>query len=690
MVEEHILSLPFKSFFDSAATGVALADPRGNILVVNPTFMRLIGRRPEEVSGRNILNFIAPEKIRDVRDMLDGLATDSHQRYKSDVVLSHSQGHALRALFGAALVQDPAGTPLCMMFTVSEIPVDQPADEAATRASTPARYIDKTCLKILDVIPQILLFISQARHIEGINKQGESAFGYARQELISCPVETLFPDLTWQTPVPDAAHHAVRPLFAVHALHKNGERIPVLLDLRAVHAGDKTYWLGIVQHLTGHKTAGDANVSTVSRDPVTGLYTRSMFLERLQHAASRAERDEKKLGVLLLDLDRFKEINDSFGHEGGDELLKEVGERIAAFLRKSDTVARLDGDHFAILLEGLKKSEHALATAQKLLGAFAAPFLRQEQDVYLSPSIGISIFPEDGLDGDSLIRNAQNAMRMAKKSGGNAFQFYTGEMNTRAIERIRLDSELRRALKHGQFAVYYQPLVNATDGRAVCLEALLRWNHPEKGLVPPMSFIPLLEETGLIEQVGDLVLRAACQQLKALRHNGHGRLRVAVNISARQFLQKDFAATVEKILKETGADPRALELEITESVLLRNTENVGRILASIVALGVRIILDDFGTGCSSLSYLKHFPIHALKIDRNFVQGLPRQRGDLAITNAIITLATDLGLKVIAEGVETDEQHAYLREQQCHELQGFLFSRPMPAEEVGPWLNKQLH
>ncbi len=690
MAEERLLSLPFKSFFESAAAGVALTDLRGNILVVNPAFMRLVGRRPEEVSGRNVLNFIAPEKIRDVRDMLDGLAADSLPRYRSEIVLSHSQGHALRVLFGAALVQDPSGTPLCLMFTVSEISVDRPAEDAATRASAPSRYIDKTCLKILDVIPQILLFINQARHIEGINKQGESAFGHARQELVGCPVETLFPDLTWRTPVPDAAHHAVRPLFAVHALHKNGEKIPVLLGFRAVQTGDRTYWLGIVQHLTGHKTAGDANVSTTSRDPVTGLYTRGMFLERFQHAASRAERDGKKLGVLLLDLDRFEEINDSFGHEGGDDLLKKVGGRIATFLRKSDTVARLDGDHFAILLEGLKKSEFALAATQKLLAVFAAPFPRQEQDVYLTPSIGISIFPEDGIDGGGLIRNAQNAMHMAKKSGGNAFQFYTEDMNTRAIERIRLDSELRRALKLGQFAVYYQPLVNAADGRAVCLEALLRWNHSEKGLVPPMSFIPLLEETGLIEQVGDLVLRSACRQIKTLRHNGHGRLRVAVNISARQFLQKDFAAKVEKILKETGADAQALELEITESVLLRNTESVGRILASIVALGVRIALDDFGTGCSSLSYLKHFPIHALKIDRNFVQGLPRQRGDLAITNAIITLATDLGLKVIAEGVETDEQHAYLRERQCHELQGFLFSRPMPAEEIGPWLNKQLH
>jgi EAL domain-containing protein (putative c-di-GMP-specific phosphodiesterase class I) len=263
-------------------------------------------------------------------------------------------------------------------------------------------------------------------------------------------------------------------------------------------------------------------------------------------------------------------------------------------------------------------------------------------------------------------------------------------LNTRVTERIRLDNDLHRALKHGQFVIHYQPLVSAADGRVVCIEALLRWNHPGKGLIPPMSFIPLLEETGLIVQVGDFVLRAACRQIQMLRNNGHSRLRVAVNISARQFTQKDFAANVRKIIQEVSLDPHALELEITESVLLENTEEVGKMLTSLTALGIRIVLDDFGTGCSSLSYLKHFPIHALKIDRNFVQGLPGERGDVAITNAIITLGTDLGLKVIAEGVETGEQLAYLQERQCHELQGFLFARPMPAEDLDHWLHQRLH
>jgi diguanylate cyclase (GGDEF)-like protein/PAS domain S-box-containing protein len=689
MIEEHILSFPFKLFFANAAAGVVLTDLKGKILEANPAFLQLVGQRAEEVNGGNILNYIPPGENHDVRDMLDGLVTARPQRYKSETSLSHGHDQALRILLEAVPVQDAMGRPLCIMFTVSEISAEQRREGAPTRTSVLSKYADETCLQILDGIPQTLLFINHARHIEGINKHGESAFGYAKQELMNRPVEALFPELTWQTPLPDTIHHAVRPLFAVHALHKNGERIPVLVDLKTIHAEDKPFWVGIVQNLPGHKIAADVPVYPAWRDPVTGLCSRIMFQERLQHAIAKAERGGKKLGVLLLDLDRFKEINDSFGHEGGDELLRDVGERITGFLRKSDTVARFDGDHFAILLEGLNKSEHAFAAAQKLISAFTAPFLKQEQDVYLTPSIGISIFPEDGIDGGTLLKNAQSAMHQAKRGGGNAFQFYTQELNTRAIERIKLDSDLRRALKLEKFVLYYQPLVSAADGQVLGLEALLRWIHPEKGLVPPLSFIPMLEETGLIEQVGEFVLRTACRQIKRLRNNGHSHLRMAVNISARQFSQKDFAANVEKIIQKNGLDPQALELEITESVLLKNMEAAGKILVAIAKLGIRIALDDFGTGCSSLSYLKHFPIHTLKIDRNFVQGLPGQRGDVAITNAIITLGTDLGLKVIAEGVETEEQHAYLRGQRCHELQGFLFARPMPAEQVDQWLHQRL-
>jgi diguanylate cyclase (GGDEF)-like protein/PAS domain S-box-containing protein len=438
------------------------------------------------------------------------------------------------------------------------------------------------------------------------------------------------------------------------------------------------------------QSVNQTNALPVWYDSVTGLKNHLLFQEQVRHAITKAEREGKKLGVLVLDLDRFKELNDSLGHLVGNQLLKDTGTRIVSFVRKSDTVARIGGNQFAILLEGLDRAELISSVAQKLTSVFAAPFSWQGEDVYVSASIGISVFPVDGIDSGSLMKNAESAMHQVKKEGGNAFQFYTRELNAKAMARIKMDSELHRALKKTEFVLHYQPVVDISGDQVTCLEALLRWNHPEKGLMPPLSFIPLLEETGFITQVGDWILHTACRQIKALRNNGFSQLRMAVNVSARQFSQKDFALHVGGILQGAGLDPRALELEITESVLIQNSEKSWKILESIAAQGVRIALDDFGTGYSSLSYLKRFPIHTLKIDQNFVQGVPKKRDDVAITNAILALADSLGLKVIAEGVETKEQHAFLRERNCHELQGFLFSRPMPAEELGHWLRNRAH
>ncbi len=572
--EESILSLPFKYFFTNTAVGVVLTDFRGKILVANPAFAKLVGRRSPEIDGQDFLNFVPADKKQDARNVLDGLVADTHQRYLTKTSLSYSGGQVLSTLFGAALALDNTGRPLCMMLTLSEIPADHIRNHRPTRAPITEKNANESD-----------------------------------------------PHLAWY-------------------------------------------------------------------DTVTELNNHLLFQEQLRHAIVKAEREGKKLGILVLDLDRFKELNDSFGHQAGNQLLKDAGARIVSFVRKSDTVARFGGNQFAILLEGLDKAEPISSVAQKLTSAFVAPFLWQGEDVYLSASIGISVFPVDGIDGDSLMKNAESAMHQTKREGGNAFQFYTRELNTKAMERIKMDRELHRALKHTEFVLHYQPVVNITGEQVTCLEALLRWNHPEKGLMPPLSFIPLLEETGLIIPVGDWILRTACRQIKALRTKGFSQLRMAVNVSARQFSQKDFALNLSGILQETGLDPQALELEITESVLIQNSEKSWKILEAIAALGISIALDDFGTGYSSLSYLKRFPIHTLKIDRNFVQGVPKKRDDVAITNAILALAGSLGLKVVAEGVETIEQHAFLRDRQCQELQGFLFSRPMPADELGHWLKKR--
>ncbi|MHB8743461.1 MAG: EAL domain-containing protein [Sulfuricaulis sp.] len=491
-----------------------------------------------------------------------------------------------------------------------------------------------------------------------------------------------------ETSLSHSSGQTLSTLFSAALAEDNtGRPLCLMLTLLEMPAANYRHH-SLTQATASAAPAHEPDPDTAWYDAVTGLKNQLFFQEQLRHAIPRAEREAKKLGVLFLDLDRFKELNDSFGQQAGNQLLKDAGARIVNFVRKSDTVARLGGNQFAILLEGLDKAEPISSVAQKLTGVFAAPFLWQGEDVYLSASIGISIFPEDGIDGDRLIKNAESAMHQTKREGGNAFQFYTRELNTKAMQRVTMDRELHRALKHSEFVLYYQPMVDISGGQVTCLEALLRWQHPEKGLLPPLSFIPLLEETGLIIPVGDWILRTACRQIKALQNIGFSQLRMAVNVSARQFSQKDFALNLGSILRETGLNPQSLELEITESVLIQDSDKSWKILEAIAAQGISIALDDFGTGYSSLSYLKRFPIHTLKIDQNFVSGVPKKRDDVAITNAILALAASLGLKVIAEGVETTEQHAFLRDRHCDELQGFLFSRPMPADELGLWMQKR--
>jgi diguanylate cyclase (GGDEF)-like protein/PAS domain S-box-containing protein len=692
MSQAHLLDLPFKLFFTSTAVGMVLTDLQGKILIANPAFARLVGHRLLEIYGRNFLSYIASGKTGNLRDLFILLLEQAHQGYETETRLSHKDGQTVRAQLGASLVLDATGKPLCALMTLATLSAGQHAGEEKPANEGPLRtYTDEQYRQILNGVPCPLIIINEGGRIEGINQHGETWSGYAERELIDRPVESLFPEASWQQlirsePVALGHEHAPRnALVAIHVLHKNGGRLPVLLDLKPINIDDRPLWVGIIQHLSERRAAGELPAHLAWHDALTGLYNHMLFQERLNHAIRRAEREVKKLGVLILDLDRFKRLNDSFGYQAGNQLLKDVGARIVTHVRKSDTVARLGGNHYALLLENLDGTEHIPTVVQKVFNALAPPFTWQGEDIYLTTSIGISVFPVDGTDGDTLMKNADSALHKAKKDGGNAFQFYTRELNSRAMERLKMDGELHRALNNGEFVLHYQPLVDSTGRRASSVEALLRWNHPENGLMPPLSFIPLLEESGLIVAVGDWILRAACERIKALRANGHAHLRMAVNISARQFAQKDFASSLEKILQETGVDPQALELEITESVLIRNTEESWKMLRAIVALGVSIALDDFGTGYSSLSYLKRFPIHTLKIDRNFVQGVPGKRDDVAITNAILALAESLGLRVVAEGVETEEQRTYLHERRCHELQGFLFAKPMPADQLDQWL-----
>ena len=416
-----------------------------------------------------------------------------------------------------------------------------------------------------------------------------------------------------------------------------------------------------------------------NRDPLTGLANRNLLRDRLAQSLAFAMRHGHPVWVVFVDLDRFKFVNDTLGHLAGDELLKKVAERLQGAVRETDTVARLGGDEFVLLLP--ERSDVALSTiaVQRVMDAIARPVTIEGHEFFLTCSIGVSAFPADGDDVETLIKHADIAMYRAKETGRNNFQFYTAAMNQQALERLHLEGDLRTALERNEFLLHYQPQVDLRSGRIVGMEALLRWQHPRLGMVPPLRFIGLAEETGLIVPIGAWVLRTACEQVKAWQSQGLGYLRVSVNLSARQFNQHDLTQSIADVLQETGLEPQYLEIELTESMVMTDVDHTVGILRDLKALGVQMSIDDFGTGYSSLSYLKRFPIDVLKIDQSFVRDITLDPDDAAIVTTIISLAHNLRLNLIAEGVETEAQLQYLQRHGCDEIQGYYFSRPVPAE-----------
>ena len=417
-----------------------------------------------------------------------------------------------------------------------------------------------------------------------------------------------------------------------------------------------------------------------THDSLTGLPNRVLLADRLAQATAQSERYSRGFAVMVVDLDRFKSINDSLGHIAGDDLLKEMASRLSQQLRKADTLARLGGDEFVLVLNEISGPRDAENVASKVLAGMAQPVTLSGLEVQISASIGISVFPEDGVDAETLLQHADAAMYHAKKNGRNAFQFFAPVMNAFARERLEIESGLRRALVQGEFELHYQPKVEVSSGRIDSAEALIRWHHPKRGLTAPSGFIPIAEETGLIVPIGEWVLFEACRQARAWQTSGMQPLRIAVNLSAQQFKQKSLVTTVREALAAAGLDPGYLELELTESAVMHDAESSIQVLRQLSDLGVRISVDDFGTGYSSLSYLRRLPLDKLKIDRSFIREVAASRDDAEIVRAIVSLAHSLHLKVIAEGVETAEQLAFLRGLGCDQYQGFHCSPPVPADE----------
>ncbi|HSY28487.1 MAG TPA: EAL domain-containing protein, partial [Burkholderiaceae bacterium] len=480
---------------------------------------------------------------------------------------------------------------------------------------------------------------------------------------------------------------------------KNGEVFPVEIRMGPIDIDGQRHLLSLVRDVTERKEMQDHIQHLAYHDPLTDLPNRAMFNRQLNHAIAHAQRYHKGLAVLFIDLDRFKNINDTLGHDAGDRLLKEMSRRISACLRVSDVVARpekgtdllarLGGDEFVVLIEEVADSTRVSHIARKILSAMVKEFPLEGQMIHITASIGISLFPEDGRNEFSLMKHADIAMYRAKDRGKNTFQFYSAQMDLHSAELLALESGLRRSLERNEFVLFYQAKVETKTGRITGAEALVRWQHPELGLVSPVHFIPLAEESGLIVPLSQWVLKEALSQNRRWQQLGLPTMRIAVNLSARQFVDENLLTDTVKALQDSGVDPSLLELEITESMMMYNTDKTIQMLAELRRMGIRIAIDDFGIGYSSLSHLKQFPIDIIKIDRSFIKDIPGDKADEAITDAIIAMSKSLKIKVVAEGVETVDQLQFLRMRGCDEIQGYFFSRPVPAADFARLLTENI-
>ena len=508
----------------------------------------------------------------------------------------------------------------------------------------------------------------------------------------------------WLAPLIDISLVAGPPIetgqWETLATRADGSEFPVELTVSETLLDGTRQFILIVRDITDRKLTQERLSFLANFDSLTGLPNRVLFRDRLAQAMARARRSTTPMALMFLDLDNFKVINDSLGHAVGDQLLREVAELLKHCLRTVDslarpgaddsfTVSRLGGDEFTVIAEQLVSAEDAAMIARRILEALETPIHLLEHELHVSASIGISMYPTDDTDLDGLVRHTDMAMYRAKAMGRGTYAFFSDELSAEVAARLSLESQLRRALERQEFALVYQPKANLKTGEVTGVEALIRWHAPGRGTVPPDRFIRVLEDSGLILPVGAWAVRTACAELAAWDRAGLPPLSLAVNLSARQFRQPYLARFIEDALREAGVDPRRFELELTESLLMEDNEATSCVLAALADMGVRVAMDDFGTGHSSLSYLKRFDIDTLKIDRSFVSELPHNPEDKAIATAIVAMGQSLHMKVVAEGVETPDQARCLRDLGCHEMQGYLLSRPMPPDRLLPWLRQRL-
>ncbi|MCF6345963.1 MAG: EAL domain-containing protein [Thiomicrorhabdus sp.] len=563
--------------------------------------------------------------------------------------------------------------------------------------TTRVKWLEKNyglAQKVIENATEAVVFTDAKGLIIDVNNAYQTITGYQRKELIGKNPNVLksgrhdrsFYQAMWGE-IKAQGHWSGE----VWDRRKNGEIYPKWLMINAMldEEGVATGYVGLFSDLSEQKEAEEKLEELSFYDPLTHLPNRILFHDRLSVGLSIAKREKHPLAVLLLDLDRFKIVNDSLGHNVGDELLELIAKRFVTLGRESDTVARLGGDEFAVLLPELSNAEDASVVAQNFIDVLLEPFCLSGQSINISVSIGVSIFPSDGADVDGLIKRAELALYKAKEQGRNTYHYFSQELQDAVFEQLEMEDEMRHAILNQQFTLFYQPKISLKTNKITGMEALVRWIHPEKGLIPPDKFIPLAEESGLIIPLGEWILQEACRATAEWVKKYDENLVVAVNLSARQFKSEDLLKTIQNTLDTFQLDPKNIELEITESCVMENVENALQTMKDFRKSRLRLAIDDFGTGYSSLGYLKQFPMNTLKIDRSFIMDLTPDSDDAAIVEVVILLAKKLGLDVVAEGVETDAQLAFLRAQGCQYVQGYLLSRPLPADEFEAFLKDNI-
>ncbi len=539
--------------------------------------------------------------------------------------------------------------------------------------------------RIFDTIHEGVIVSNAENNIEFVNPAFSMITGYTREEVSGKNMYMLYSGLM-EEPLYRFMWHSInetgRWQGEMANIHKNGTSYVEWLSIHTLkdEQGLVSHYITIFSDISERKTAEARLVYMAKHDVLTDLPNRVLLQDRLIQAIIHAEQEKCSVAVMVMDIDRFKVVNDALGHLVGDKLLQEAANRIREAVRAGDTVSRQGGDEFVIMLPNIVETSILDTIALELLKVVSAPYFINGNEIEVTTSIGISLFPSHGQDGDVLIKHADATMYYAKKVGRNNYQFFTREMRERAQEHMAIEKKLRRALERNELCLHYQPQVDLRNGRIIGAESLLRWNHPESGMISPAQFIPVAEENGMIVPIGEWVLLEACRQNQAWREMGFPEITMAVNLSAVQFRQKDLGEVIVAALYKAGLDASGLELEITEGAVMQDAEAAISLLRVLKDFGVNLSMDDFGTGYSSLSYLKRFPINKLKIDQSFVRDATINSDDAAITSTIISMGRNLKLKVIAEGVETAEQLAFLKQQGCDEMQGYFFSRPIPAEQ----------